>query len=153
MPGVEGGEFMGSALRAARENMSANRWLKALHDAGTGIRRSIGLKLFAQATRLVAEAGEEPFRPLEAVPEFTETAPLATNGATGILQNVRLTYREAVTGNLRDVYYSVKSDEGVTRQEAINRAIESYAGHSEEYQTTLIGAVHTSSSRLVPVTI
>jgi hypothetical protein len=153
MPGVEGGEFMGSAMRAAREGVSGNRWLRILRDSGTGIRRAVGLKLFAAARRIVAESGEEPFRDLTSVPEFNHMAPMATNGASGILQTVRLTYRERVTGNVREVFYSVKSDEGITRQSAINKAVAAYSSHSEEYETDLMGAVHTGATRLVPVRI
>ena len=69
------------------------------------------------------------------------------------MQTVRLVYRERVTGNLRVVYHSTKSENGVTRQQAIDNAIAEYSQHSEEYQTDLIGAVHTSSIRLTPVAL
>jgi len=151
MPDVEGGALFGSAVRAAQEGQSAGAWLRALSAAGAGIRRQVGLRLYAEARRVAAEAGEEPTRPLGQVPTLDESPPTPTRSSEGVLQTVRLVYRERVTGNLRTVFHSTVSESGVTRQEAINRAIDAYAAHSEEYQTSLVGAVHTSSRRLVPV--
>jgi hypothetical protein len=151
MPDVEGGGLFGSAVRAAAEGLSAGKWLAALKESGAGIRRQVGLRLFAEAKRVAAESAEEPSRELEQVPGPRELAPMATRAEAGVLQTVRLVYREKVTGNLRVVFHSTKSENGVTRQEAINSAIESYAQHSEEYQTQLVGAVHTSAIQLIPV--
>jgi hypothetical protein len=153
MPDVEGGEFLGSAVRAAREGLSANRWLAALREAGTGIRRAVGLRLFGIAKGIASEAGEEPTRDLDRVPSLAEMRPSPTRATTGVLQTVRLVYRERVTGKLIERYHSTFSATGVTRQEAIDAAIDAYAAHSEEYQNDLVGAVHTSAIRLVPVTV
>lgn len=153
MPDVEGGGLFGSAVRAAREGMSANAFLRALAESGTGIRRSVGLSMYAEARRIAAEAGEEPTRPLDQVPTLAETPPIATRATEGVLQTVRLVYREKVTGNLRVVFHSTVSAEGITRQEAIDAAIDAYEDHSEEYQTTLLAAFHTSAVRLTPVAV
>lgn len=153
MPDVEGGEFLGSAIRAAKEGMSANKWLAALRAAGTGVRRAVGLRLFGLAKGIAAEAGEEPTRDLDVVPSLAEMPPSPTRNSEGVLQTVRLVYRERVTGNLREVFHSTVSTSGITRQEAIDNAIDAYAAHSAEYQTDLVGAVHTSAIRLVPVSV
>jgi len=87
------------------------------------------------------------------VPTLAESPPSPTRATEGVLQTVRLVYREKVTGDLRVVFHSTKSEAGVTRQEAIDNAISEYEAHSEEYQTTLVGAVHTSSIRLTPVQV
>lgn len=153
MPDVEGGGLFGSAVRAAKEGLSAGAWLRALQAAGTGIRRQVGLRLFAEAKVAAAEAGTEPTRDLNQVPALQEMPPIATRAEAGVLQTVRLVYRENVTGNLRVVFHSTKSEQGVTREQAILNAISAYEGHSQEYQTKLLGAVHTSAVRLVPVEI
>jgi hypothetical protein len=153
MPDVEGGGLFGSAVRAAREGVSAGAWLRALSAAGAGIRRQVGLRLYAQAKTVAAEAGDEPTRPLDEVPSLAEQPPVPTRDKAGTLQTVRLIYRESVTGNLRTVFHSVKSESGITRQEAIDAAVAAYQPHSDEYQTTLVGAVHTSAVRLTPVTV
>jgi hypothetical protein len=150
MPDVEGGGLFGSAIRAAAEGLSANAWLRSLAEAGAGVRRAVGLQLYAQARAVAAEAGEEPTRPLDQIPTLGESPPTPTRNSEGLLQTVRLVYREKVTGNLRVVYHSTVSEAGITRQQAIDNAIDAYASHSEEYQTTLVGAAHTSSRRLTP---
>lgn len=153
MPDVEGGGYLGSAVRAAAEGMSANAWLKVMAEAGTGIRRAVGLRLYAQAKNIAAESRQEPLRALNQIPRLSQMPPSPTRGTTGVLQTVRLVYREKVTGNLRTVFHNTLSDGGVTRQEAIDAAIAAYEPHSEEYQNELVGAIHTSAVRLVPVAL
>lgn len=153
MPDVEGGSLLGSAVRAAREGLSAAAWIRALQAAGQGIRRQVALRLYSEAKTVAAEAGAEPTRDLDLVPTLAEMAPSPTRNSSGVLQTVRLVYRERVTGNLRTVFHSTVTETGITRQEAINAAIDAYQAHSEEYQTELVGAVHTSAIRLVPVSL
>ena len=139
-------------LRGVQEGLSGARMLSTLREFGIGIRRQDFYRLWGQATSVVAEAGAEPTRPLELAPTLSEITPVAAGprAEPGVIQTVRLVYNESVTGNLRTVYYSTKSDEGMTRQEAVNAAIDAYATHSEEYETTLVAAAHTSAIRIVP---
>jgi hypothetical protein len=48
------------------------------------------------------------------------------------------------------VPYQVSSENGVTRQEAINTAIAAYEDKAEHYGQELVGAVHTKTFQLVP---
>lgn len=153
MPDVEGGGLFGSAVRAAREGKSAGAWIRAIQEAGAGIRRQVALRLFAEAKVVAAETGQEPTRDLREIPTLAEMAPVATRGTEGVLQTVRLAYRERKTGKLKVVFHSTKSATGVSRQEAISNAIAAYAGAAEEYDQKLEGAVHSSAIRLVPVTV
>jgi hypothetical protein len=66
-----------------------------------------------------------------------------------VLQTVQLFYRERVTGNVVQRFFNVKTPEGITRQEAINQAINANVGNAEKYQQELIGAVHTGTANLV----
>lgn len=149
----EGGLQFWLMLRAVQEGWSGRKTLDTLRFFGLGTRTQVFYRLWGQARAVVAEAGQEPTRPLGQVPTLAEMPPVATNGPEGVLQTVRLIYRERVTGNIRIVYHSSKTPEGMTRQEAIDAAIDAYAGHSEEYQTDLIAAVHSSAIRLTPVQI
>jgi hypothetical protein len=153
MPDVEGGGLFGSAVRAAAEGLSAQKWLDALKAAGQGIRRQVALRLFREAKVIAREAGEEPTRPLDQRPTLDEMPPSPTRTKQAVLQTVRLVFRERITGNLRTVYHSTSSPEGVTRQQAVDNAIDAYAAYSEEYQSDLVGAVHTSAVRLTPVSL
>lgn len=143
------GALLGSALAAVGEGLSAGAWLKSLQEAGTGIRRQTGLRLYGQAKTLAAEYGTEPSKSLDAAPTFAEARQWPTQGSTGILQTVQLIYREAVTQRLVTRFYNVKTPEGITRGEAINRAIEANADNAVRYQQTLLGAAHTGTAVLV----
>lgn len=143
------GALLGSALRAVGENQTANQWLAALREAGTGLRRQVGLRLYGQAKALAAEYGQEPGRDLNAVPTFGESRQWPTQRSTGVLQTVQLVYREAVTGRIVTRYFNVKTPEGITRGEAVNRAIAANESNAEQYQQTLLGAVHTGTAVLV----
>lgn len=140
-------------LRGVQEGYSGNQVLSLFREFGLGMRRQAFYRLWGEATTTVREAGLEPTRPLDQVPTLAETPPVAAGprAEAGVLQTVRLTYRERETGNIRTVYHSTKSEEGITRQQAVNNAIEAYAGHSEEYQTSLIAAAHTSAIRITPL--
>lgn len=143
------GALLGSALRAVGENQSANAWLAALREAGTGLRRQVGLRLYGEAKRLAAEYGQEPQRNLEAVPTFAESRQWPTRQSTGVLQTVQLVYRERVTGRIVTRYFNVKTPQGITRGEAIDRAIAANESNAEQYQQDLVGAVHTGTAVLV----
>jgi hypothetical protein len=149
----QGGLQFWLMLRAVAEGWSGSKTLDTLRFFGLGMRTQQFYRLWATARAVNAEAGLEPTRPLDQAPTLDEMPPVATNGPEGVLQTVRLIYRERVTGNMRTVYHSTKSDQAITRQEAIANAIDAYATHSEDYQTDLVAAVHTSAIQLVPVTV
>jgi hypothetical protein len=140
-------------LRGVQEGYSGRKMLDTLRFFGLGIRTARFYQLWGQARAVTAEAGQEPTRPIGQVPTLAEMPPVATNGPEGVLQTVRLIYRERVTGQLRTVYHSTKSDQGITREQAIQNAIGAYEDHSEEYQTDLIAAVHSSAIRLTAVQV
>lgn len=140
-------------LRAVQEGLSGARTLATFREFGLGMRTQDFYRLYGEARTVIAEAGQEPTRPLDQVPTLSESPPVAASATAepGVLQTVRLVYKEAVTGKLRIVYHSTKTATGITRAEAINRAIDAYAAHSEEYETSLVAAVHTSAIRITPL--
>lgn len=140
-------------IEGANQGLTGQQVLSALQEEGLGIRRQQFYRLWGTARAIAAEAGLEPTRPLDQAPELANIPPVATNAAEGYLHTVRLVYKERVTGNQRVVYHSTKSDTPLTRQEAIDEAIDAYQAHSEEYETDLIAAVHTSVIHLVPVSL
>ena len=133
-----------------REGLSANAFLRTLAESGAGVRRQVGLRIYGQAKMLAAEYADEPTRPLDRAPTLAESRQWPTRSTEGVLQTVRLFYREAVTGRVVDRFYNVKTDTGLTRQEAVNRAIDANTANATRYQQTLIGAFHTGTAILVP---
>lgn len=143
------GGFIPSALRAIGEGQSANQFAAALRESGAGIRRQVALRIYGQARAIAAEYGEEVTRPLDQVPTAAESRQWPTRTTDGVLQTVQLFYRERVTGNIIQRFYNVKTAEGITRQEAIDQAIDANVGNASRYQQTLVGAVHTGTALLV----
>jgi hypothetical protein len=140
-------------ISAALRGLTGAGTLTEMREAGLGMRTQEFYRSWGAAREIAAGTGQEPTRPVGDVPAPAEISPIATNGPAGFLQTVTLVYKERVTGNRRVVYHSTKSDLPVTREQAINNAISAYEGHSEEYQTDLLGAFHTSTIQLVPVEV
>lgn len=139
-------------LRGVQEGYTGQQVLNLLQEFGLGLRRQDFYRLWGTARSAVAEAGQEPTRPADQVPQLSEMGPpVPTRNSSGILQTTRLIYREAVTNQIRTVYHNVVTPAGLTRQEAVDAAIDAYAAHSEEYQTSLVAAFHSSAVQLVPM--
>lgn len=142
-----------AALLAARGGMTANAFYRELQSLGIGARRGEVLALYREAQAIVSKTGSEVFADPTLVPSGQDLQVWPTRSATGIAQNVTLTYRDRTTGEISKTYYRVSSEEGVTREEAISRAISAYSEPSDRYNQDLIGAVHTSAYRLIPTGI
>lgn len=142
------GGFVGFALRAIGEGQSANQFAAALRESGAGIRRQVALRIYGQARALAAEYGEEVTRPLDQTPTLAESRQWPTRESEGVLQTVQLLYRERVTGNIVQRFYNVKTAAGITRQQAIQQAIDANTGNATRYEQALVGALHTGTAIL-----
>jgi hypothetical protein len=139
-----------AALIAARNGLSGAEFIRYLRAAGQGARESEVRALLKVAYQTLRNNPDEAFGDPNAVPDFNTASPWPTVSATGVRQAVELTYRQRATGTLITVPYQVSSEEGVTRSEAIEKAIEAYARQAETYGQDLIGAVHTKTFKLIP---
>jgi hypothetical protein len=138
------------ALEAASQGLSANAFLTSMREAGMGMRRSVGLELYGLAKRTLAETGRSAFTEPGVVPDPAGFGATLTRGAEGFLQHVRLVYREQVTGRVIERHYSVKTQTPVTPQEAVDQAVNGYADAADRYRQSLVGAIYTGGTRLVP---
>lgn len=139
-----------AALIAARGGLSANAFVRQLAESGFGARRTEALQLFKIAKSITTAAPEEPFRDLSLVPDSSQLQSWPTKKATGIRQNVSITYRDRTTGQIKQTFWSTVGTSPLTREQAIATAIDAYSEHAEAYDQDLIGAVHTSAYNLVP---
>lgn len=142
--------LFGPALLAAKEGVSANAFYRAQQAAGFGARRSEVLSLFRIAKSVAVASPDEPFEDISTAPEISRLASWPTKNATGVRQNVTITYRDRVTGELKQTFWSTVNESPITREEAISAAVGAYAEHAESYEQDLIGAVHTSAYNLAP---
>lgn len=139
-----------AALIAAAQNSGAGVFYRTLRDLGVAGRQSEVYALYRMAKAITVNQGNDAFEDLGAIPNIGQLPSWPTRSATGIRQNVSLVYRDRTTGVISRTYYSVTSQEGVTRESAISQAITAYADNAEAYNQDLIGAVHTSAYQLTP---
>lgn len=139
-----------SALSAASRGISAAQWEREQRAQGLGARSSEMGKLFKIAVSVVTAAPQEPFRPQGVAPTVSELVDWPTKKATGIRQNVTLTYRDRATGEIKQTFWSTIGNTPITREQATSMAVAAYAEHADAYDQDLIGAVHTSAYNMVP---
>lgn len=142
-----------AALIAARNGLSQNALIKQLRDLGMGARDSEVRALYRIAQQTLQANPDEPFGDPHAIPDLATAHPWPTVSASGVKQAVEVTYRQKSTGTLITVPYQVTSENGVTRQEAINAAINAYSDRAEQYDQELVGAVHTKTFVLTPAMV
>ena len=142
-----------SSLIAAREGMSANAFYRELRNLGLAARRTEVLQLYKIATSIIARSPEEPLRDITTAPTNDQLVEWPTKKATDVRQNISVVYRDRTTGHISRVPYSVSSENGVIREQAMAQAIDAYAAHAEEYNQDLIGAVHTGVYRYTPIVV
>lgn len=140
-----------SALIAARGGLSGNAFYRELQSLGEAARRSEVLALYKIAQSIVSRSGDEPFRDIGSAPSDEVLPEWPTRKASGLMQTVALTYRDRTTGHIQQTWWSTKTEDGISREEAIATAIDAYSEHAENYDQDLIGAVHTSAYRLTPL--
>lgn len=142
-----------AALIAVRNGMSQNALIRELRALGAGARDSEVRALYKIAQKTLAKNPTEPFADINLVPDLATAKPWPTISATGVKQAVEITYRQKATGTLITVPYQVSSENGVTRYEAIQAAINAYASKAEHYGQELVHAVHTTTYVLTPAVI
>jgi hypothetical protein len=139
-----------SALQAASRGISESQWERETRAQGMGARSSEMGKLFAIAVSVVTAQPSDPFKPQHLAPTASELQAWPTKKATGIRQNVTLTYRNRATGAIKQTWWSTIGDVAITREQATAMAVAAYADTAEAYEQDLIGAVHTSAYRMTP---
>lgn len=139
-----------SALAAARLGATERQWEREVRALGMGARSSEMLQLWRVAKSIVAKSADEAFRDPSLAPSESEIPAWPSKRATGIAQTVTLTYRDRTTGQIKQTWWRTVGDNPLTREQAMATAIDAYSEHAESYNQDLIGAVHTSSYRLVP---
>jgi len=142
-----------ATLIAARNGLSQNALIRELRALGAGARDSEVRALYKIAQATLAKSPNEPFADVNLVPDLATAQPWPSISATGVKQAVEVTYRQKTTGTLITVPYQVSSENGVTRYEAIQAAINAYAGKADQYNQELVSAVHTKTFVLTPTVI
>lgn len=142
-----------AAVSSVKEGLSANEGLRQFRAAGGKIGRSAWLALRAEVGTALANRPAEMAAPLTAVPGPEHTTVFSTTKASGVIQQVEVLYRVKGTDTVVNRPFSVKGQSMVTRQEAVQAALDqmSQAQQSNLYEEQVIlGAVYVGSYELVP---
>lgn len=140
-----------AALLAAGQNSGAGGFYRTLRELGIAPRQSEAYALYRMAKAITSANNVDTFGALNENPATGALPEWPTRNATGIRQNVSLVYRDRTTGNISRTYYSISSELGTTREQAIAQAIAAYSDNAEAYNQDLIGAAHTSAYQLTPM--
>jgi hypothetical protein len=143
----------GQALISAAQGSSANAFYRELQSLGIGARRSEVLALYKFTKSILPADPQEIFRDITQAPSGNEINTWTTKKATGIRQNVSLVYRDRVTGQYKQTFWSTINDTAIPREQAIAQAINAYQDTADAYGQYLVGAVHTGAYNLVPDTL
>lgn len=68
--------------------------------------------------------------------------------ARGFMQQVEVFVRDRATGQVSTRYYSTPAGDLITRQRAIDQALDEYDAAAEDYDEEVLGAVHTGAFSL-----
>lgn len=141
------------AVLSIKQGLSANEGLRQFRAAGGRIGRSAWLALRAEAGAALAKRPAEMAASLPSIPSGTEVTTFSTVKASGVIQQVEVLYRVKGTDTVVNRPFSVKGATMVSRQDAINAALDtmSAAQQSNRYEEQVIlGAVYVGSYELVP---
>lgn len=141
------------AIRGVREGLSANKTLEAYRAAGGRIGRQAWLRLYSQVDRVIQSRKGEATAPLDAVPGQESIRTMASQNATGYMQVVDVRYRIKGTSVIASRSYSVRTDSLITRQEAVNQALDTFnkQENAESYEDMVtLGAFYVGTVQFNP---
>jgi hypothetical protein len=144
---------MWAAIRSIRDGLSATEGLRQFRDAGGAIRTDTWYKLRAEAGAAIAARGSELAANLDAIPSGNEVTLFSTTNARGVLQQVEVTYRIKGTDVIATRPFSVTGVDFVSRQAAIETALQTMAQAQAEDKyadQVILGAAYVGSYRMTP---
>lgn len=122
-------------------------------EAGGQIRRSTWLQLTAQLKEVVNSRATEVTRPLESLPDQTEIKTISSAKAQGYMQVVDMRYRIKGTDTIASRTYSIRSDQLMTRGDAIKQAHSTFtdnAGESQYEDMVILGGFYVGTVNFDP---
>lgn len=138
------------AITAVKQGISANESLTRLAAAGQGIRRSDWLALMREAREELARNAKAYDRQGNRRPYRREIFAMTTTGATGYLQHVDIWVKDKETGEIFARPYSLRTDDLMTHDDAVETALDRYEAFATEYGQSILGAAYGSTYELVP---
>jgi hypothetical protein len=136
------------AARALASGASATAGLAAFRRAGGGIRAQTWYRLYGQAEFAGIARNTEAGAALNRIPERSSLPVVTTRSKTGIQQRVRV-FGTTPEGTIDSRVVTIRTQNGISRQNAIRRAIDAVAA-SDSYPLRPVSGVHISAFQEVP---
>lgn len=138
------------AVRAVREGLSGRAGLRAYRAGGGRIQDARWFRAFGQARAAVSQRPQALAAPLNRRASGGEVIRWTTRSARARLDQVEVYVMDRDTMEVFPVPYSVRSQTGVTRQQAIDEALQVYTPESEAYNQLILGAAHVGAFDMGP---
>jgi len=139
-----------AAIRSVKAGMSANASLEAMKAAGLGVRRQDWLSLVREVRAALEANAIDTMQPLARAPFTTEWRVMTTATASGFMQYIDVWVKDRETGEIRIRPYSIRTDDLLTRADAVATAIDRLEQSADLYGERILGAVYTATYVLVP---
>lgn len=142
------------AFAAAKAGMSGRAGLAAARGAGIAIRDSTWFQIYGQVRTSLALQVVEPALPIARAPLTREIAQMQTKTATGFMQYVDVYVKDIDTGIVSTRPFAVRGQALVTRQKALETALNRFAtattSEGNYPRESVVGAAYTATYELVP---
>lgn len=145
---------LAAAIRSVQQGMSGNAAYRAFRADGGAVRRATFQRTIAEVRRTLADQLDEATRPVNRRPTAAETTVISTKTRSGYMQQVDVYVRDKDTGEVESRPFSWRTRVLVTRQAAINEALNAFndgvTGSPDRFNEEVLGATYTGTLQLIP---
>lgn len=143
-----------AAIKAIKQGLSANQAYKAFQAGGGATRRATFLRTVAEVRRTLSDQIDEATRPLNRKPAADEITVISTKTRSGFMQQIDVYVRDRDTGEVESRPFSFRTQVVVSRQAAINEALNAFndgvTGSPDRFNEEVLGATYTGTLQLIP---
>lgn len=126
----------------AAEGLSGAQALTAIREAGFTFSNEAFYQTWGRTLASAAAQDLEAGAELGTMPTFGEMAPAPVELSSDFLQKVVLTLRDQNTGETITRLVSISTDTLLTRQDAIDFAIDLFQAHADDYGVDITGGAY-----------
>lgn len=141
---------MTAAQIAVRDSIPAPLAFQVLTSLGMDVPESDFNRLYGQAQLASDRVAAEGEASLDDIPDSTYIQNRSTVTSSGYLQQTLVHAIDQETGASIEIPYSIRTDQLISRGEAVDAAIVSQNLRAPDYKFKVIGAVYTGTYELVP---
>lgn len=141
---------MTAAQIAVRDNIPADLAYQVLDSLGMEVSQQDFSRLYGQAQLASDMVGREGEAGLDEIPDSSFIQHRSTVSSSGYLQQTLVHAVDKSTGATIEIPYSIRTDQLISRGEAIDAAIVSQTLRAPDYNLQVLGAAYTGTYQLVP---